>query len=118
LYKIYGAPGFFEHLRGEFAFVLYNSRKGSKRAIAARERFVIKPLVWTVVEDRLLIASEAKAFIPMGWKAKWDIDVIASTGWMLDERTLFEGVRKLLPGHWMEVTEEKGVEAHLYWDAV
>ncbi|KAK2780607.1 hypothetical protein FQN52_002138 [Onygenales sp. PD_12] len=117
LYKIYGAPGFFAHLRGEFAFVLYDSREGSKRIIAARDRFGIKPLVWTTVENRLLLAAESKAFLALGWKPEWDVGAIVDSGWMTDERTLFKGVKKVLPGHWLEITEERGLETHRYWDA-
>ncbi|KAI4153206.1 MAG: hypothetical protein L6R39_001637 [Caloplaca ligustica] len=117
LYKIYGAPAFLEHLRGEFAFVLYDSREGSKKVIAGRDRFGIKPLVWTVVGSRLLMAAEAKAFLPMGWEPEWDVGAIVDGGWMMDDRTLFKGVRKILPGHWMEVTEARGVQTRKYWDA-
>ncbi|KAK4160396.1 putative asparagine synthetase [Cladorrhinum sp. PSN259] len=117
LYKIHGAPGLFKHLRGEFAFVLYDSREGQKKVIAARDRFGIKPLVWTVADGRLLVASETKAFLPLGWKPEWDVEAIVSAGWMLDERTLFKRVNKVLPGHYLEVTEEKGVQDHEYWDA-
>ncbi|KAL8862212.1 MAG: hypothetical protein Q9198_010486, partial [Flavoplaca austrocitrina] len=117
LYKIHGAPAFFEHLRGEFAFVLYDGREGRERVIAGRDRFGIKPLVWTVVDGRLLMAAEAKAFLPMGWKPEWDVGAIVDGGWMMDERTLFKGVKKVLPGHCMEVTEERGVETRKYWDA-
>jgi asparagine synthase (glutamine-hydrolysing) len=117
LYKIYGAPGFFEHLRGEFAFVLFDDREGSRRVIAGRDRFGIKPLVWTIVGGRVLFAAEAKAFLPMGWEPEWNVRGITDSGWMMDDRTLFKGVRKLMPGHWMEVTDERRVEIHKYWDA-
>lgn len=30
---------------------------------------------------------------------------------------MFKDVHKLLPGHWLEVTEERGIETHCYWDA-
>jgi asparagine synthase (glutamine-hydrolysing) len=117
LYKVHGAPVFFEHLRGEFAFVLYDSREGSKRIIAARDRFGIKPMMTAIVEGRLLMAAEAKAFLPFGWKAEWDVGAIVEGGWMMDDRTLFKGVKKLLPGHWLELTEESGMVIHKYWDA-
>ncbi|KAF2839927.1 glutamine-hydrolyzing asparagine synthase [Patellaria atrata CBS 101060] len=117
LYKIHGAPGLFEHLRGEFAFVLYDSRGGMKRVIAGRDRYGIKPMVYTIVEGRLLMAAEAKAFLPMGWKPEWDVAAIVDGGWQMDDRTLFNGVKKLLPGHWIELTEERGMEIHKYWDA-
>lgn len=117
LYKIYGAPGLFEHLRGEFAFVLFDERKTSKKLIASRDRFGIKPLVWTTLGDRVLFAAEAKAFLSLGWKPEWDVRSITDAGWMIDDRTLFKGVRKVMPGHWIEVTDERGLEVHKYWDA-
>lgn len=115
LYTIHGAPGFFEHLRGEFAFVLYDERR--VRVIAGRDRFGIKPLVWTVLGNRVAFAAEAKAFLALGWKPEWNVRGITDSGWMMDDRTVFKGVRKLMPGHWIEVTEERGVEIHKYWDA-
>lgn len=117
LYKAYGAPGFLEHLRGEFSFVLYDEREGSRRVIASRDRYGIKPLFWTVVDDKVLFAAEMKAFLPMGWKPEWDVRGITDSGWILDDRTMFKGVRKLMPGHWIEVTDERGVEIQEYWAA-
>lgn len=117
LYKIHGAPKFLQFLRGEFAFVLFDERKESRRVIAGRDRFGIKPLLWTVVDDRVLFAAEAKAFLPMGWTPEWDVHSISDSGWMMDDRTVFKGVRKLMPGHWMQVTDERGIEIRGYWDA-
>ncbi|QKX61995.1 uncharacterized protein TRUGW13939_09151 [Talaromyces rugulosus] len=116
LYKIHGAPEFLTHLRGEFAFVLYDGRDGAQRLIAARDRYGIKPLVYTRVGSKLLVASEAKAFLPLGWKPRWDVRAIADAGWMFDGRTLFRGVRKVLPGHYLDITEQ-GVRQVKYWDA-
>lgn len=117
LYQIYGAPGFLTHLRGEFAFVLYDGRPGAQRVIAARDRYGIKPLVYTRLGSKLLVASEAKAFLPLGWKPRWDVRAIADAGWMFDDRTLFRGVRKVLPGHYLDITEQDGVRQVKYWDA-
>ncbi|KAL4888143.1 asparagine synthase-domain-containing protein [Aspergillus ambiguus] len=116
LYQIYGAPDFFTHLRGEFAFVLYDNRQVTQRVIAGRDRYGIKPLVYTRLGAKLLVASEAKAFLPMGWKPRWDVRAISDAGWMFDERTLFCGVRKVLPGHYLDITEG-GVQQVKYWDA-
>ncbi|KAI0547808.1 asparagine synthase-domain-containing protein [Xylaria curta] len=117
LYKIHGAPDFLTHLRGEFAFVLYDGRGETRRVIVARDRFGIKPLVYTRVGSKLLAASEAKAFIPLGWKPRWDVRAIADAGWMFDDRTLFRGVKKVLPGHYLDITDQGGVQQVKYWDA-
>lgn len=39
------------------------------------------------------------------------------SGWMGDDRTVFKNVFKLMPGHWIDVTEERGVEVKRYWNA-
>jgi asparagine synthetase B (glutamine-hydrolysing) len=82
-------------LRGEFAFVLYDSNR--QILFAARDRFGIKPLYYTVADGRLLIASEMKAFLPFGWKAQWDIDSVVQNGDFSDDRTIFKGVNKVSP---------------------
>jgi asparagine synthetase B (glutamine-hydrolysing) len=82
-------------LRGEFAFVLYDSKR--QLLFAARDRFGIKPLYYTMSEGRLLLASEMKAFLPLGWKPEWDIDSIMHNGDFSDDRTVFKGVRKVYP---------------------
>jgi asparagine synthase (glutamine-hydrolysing) len=92
LYKQHGIS-FLRHLRGEFALCLYDSR--AKYFVAARDRYGIKPLFWTFLEGRLLVASEAKAFLPLGWKPKWDVKCLMDDGWRHDQRTPFEGVNKV-----------------------
>src|SRR5215217_7617676 len=52
-------PACLEHLRGEFAFVIWDGATGS--VFAARDRFGIKPLFYAQHGDALLLASEAKA---------------------------------------------------------
>ncbi|KAG7070915.1 asparagine synthase [Colletotrichum scovillei] len=118
LYQRYGVPVLFEHLRGEFAFVLYDERSGD--VIAARDRFGIKPLFWTYSSEtpaKLLIASEIKGFLPMGWEPEWDVDAICSGAAALGEGTLFKGVKKVLPGHWVRFGRDGSVTQLRYWDA-
>jgi asparagine synthase (glutamine-hydrolysing) len=91
LYQKYGI-NFLSKLRGEFALVLYDSER--QLLVAARDRYGIKPLFWTMVYNRLLVSSEAKAFLPLGWKAEWDVRSLIEEGWLHDERTIFKGVRK------------------------
>ncbi|KAL4414220.1 asparagine synthase [Colletotrichum abscissum] len=118
LYQHHGVRGLFKHLRGEFAFVLYGERSGD--VIAARDRFGIKPLFWTYSSEtpaKLLIASEIKGFLPMGWGPEWDVDAICSGAAVLGEGTLFKGVKKVLPGHWVQFGRDGSVTQHRYWDA-
>lgn len=117
LYQIHGIPACLTHLRGEFSFVIYDNRQDSRRIIAARDRYGIKPLVYTKLGSKLLVASEAKAFLPMGWEPRWDVRAISDAGWMFDDRTLFRGVKKVLPGHYLNIAEQGSVHQVKYWDA-
>ncbi|KAK2589499.1 hypothetical protein QQS21_012825 [Conoideocrella luteorostrata] len=115
LYKRYGTPALFKYLRGEFAFVLYDGKE--ERVIAGRDRYGIKPLMWTIIGDKIVFGAEAKAFLAMGWKPEWDVHAISDCGWMSDDRTIFKGVKKLLPGQWMEISSDGTIQTHTYWDA-
>lgn len=114
LYEEYDLS-FLQHLRGEFALNIYDAKKD--RFIAARDRFGIKPLYYTVYNNTLLVGSEIKSFIPLGWKAEWDIDSIMNNGPVTDMRTCFKGVYKLPPGHYLVATSSGSIEVRPYWDA-
>jgi asparagine synthase (glutamine-hydrolysing) len=120
LYMHHGL-NFVNHLRGEFSVVLFDENE--QHLIALRDRFGIKPLFWTIQEDpetrerRLLIAAEMKAFLPIGWQPVWDVRSLMDAGWNHDERTIFKGVKKVRPGHYMLCTGVGSIEQRQYWDA-
>ncbi|MGK7936525.1 MAG: hypothetical protein AB4206_12120 [Xenococcaceae cyanobacterium] len=58
------------HLRGEFAFVIFDEHNQS--LFAARDRFGIKPLYYTIYQNTLYLASEIKALFAAGVPASWD----------------------------------------------
>jgi asparagine synthetase B (glutamine-hydrolysing) len=80
-------------MRGEFAFILWDDRR--KHLFVGRDRFGIKPLYYVQAGNKLLVASEIKAFIPMGWTPEWDVDSIMNFGQYHDDRTNFRGVCKV-----------------------
>ena len=92
LYQQHGTL-FLQYLYGEFALCLYDSQ--TNFFIAARDRYGIKPLFWMVAEEKLLVASEAKAFLPFGWTPRWDVKALMDDGWRHDQRTPFDGVSKV-----------------------
>lgn len=63
LYREFGLECF-EHLRGEFAFVLYD--KANRILVAARDRFGIKPLYLARLDGGFVFASEMKAILASG----------------------------------------------------
>ncbi len=108
--------GALEHLRGEFAFVLWDARE--RRLMAARDRFGTKPLCWTEHDGALWIASQAKALFAAGVPARWDLASLEHAARMqypLPEATLFRDVHELAPGH-MLLASEGRVSIQRYWD--
>ena len=106
---------FLDSLRGEFALCLWDARKSL--LICARDRFGVKPLFYGQVKGRLLVASEIKAFLPLGLEPEWDIHSTVNYGIDCDSRTLFKGISKLMPGHYMTATLSGSLSIHQYWDA-
>ncbi|KAF7320521.1 Asparagine synthase [Mycena chlorophos] len=115
--QLYKRDGFncLRDLRGEWAFILYDSRR--RLVFAARDRLGIRPLHYTFLPDGgLLMASEIKAFLPMGWKPEWDIESIVDNGEFVDERTTFKGVSKLAAGFFMVARASGHFKTEAYWD--
>lgn len=102
------------HLRGMFAFALWDGN----RLFAARDRFGIKPFYYAVVDGALYFASEMKALLPILPDIATDADALAeymTFQYTIGEKTLFRGIRQLLPGH--ALTVENGVlRVFRYWD--
>lgn len=113
LYEDYG-PECLHHLRGEYAFALWDAR--NQLLIAGRDRFGVKPLFYAEHNGALYLASEAKALFAMGVAAAWDPESVYAGGFVVSaERTLFRGVRNVPPGHFLRATRE-GHRVHQYWD--
>ncbi|QEL14669.1 asparagine synthase (glutamine-hydrolyzing) [Limnoglobus roseus] len=93
------SDGVAARLRGEFAFVLWDTRR--RRLLAARDPFGVKPLVFHADSRRTVFASEAKALFALGVPAAWDAAAlwqVCGMQYPLPGQTLFRGVRELLPG--------------------
>ncbi len=116
LYEEYGTQCL-HHLRGEFAFVLWDERNQS--LFAARDRFGIKPLYYAKIGDSLCFASEAKALFTLGLKPRWDRESYYDSQCMIgiprQDRSLFEGVNQLPPGHFMLASAAQ-TKVIRYWD--
>lgn len=92
LYMHYG-PSFLSHLRGEFALVLWDVRR--QVLVAARDRYEIKSLYYTVVGGRLLVGTEMKCSLPFGWRPEWDARGLREHSWKFSSRTFFEGMHSV-----------------------
>lgn len=112
LYKSKGVECL-KSLRGEFSFCLWDSRKSS--LFVGRDRFGVKPLFYTHINGRLLIASEMKAFLSLGWEPEWDVDSVMNSKAFFENKTLFRGVYNLEPGHYFTASYDQDMVIKKYW---
>jgi asparagine synthase (glutamine-hydrolysing) len=104
------------HLRGMFAFALWDEKR--RRLFCARDPFGIKPFYYTIANGRFYFASEAKALLPFLTDIQTDPQAFAeyiTFQYTLGERTMFSGIRQLMPGHIL-ICENGKVSTHRYWD--
>ena len=114
-YETYGAR-FLSHLRGMFAFALWD--EGKRRLIAARDRFGIKPFYYALIDGVLYFASEVKALLPFLPGIDTDSDALAeylTFQYTIGEKTLFKHVHQLLPGHYL-IVDNGSIQTKRYWD--
>lgn len=106
-----------EHLRGMFAFAIWDDRK--KELFLARDRVGIKPLYYYWNGQKLLFASELKSILedPSVDRAidPFALDDFLTYLYIPAPKTIFKEIRKLLPGHTLTLSE-RGLKEEEYWD--
>jgi asparagine synthase (glutamine-hydrolysing) len=107
-----------DYLRGMFAFAIWDQRK--KELFIARDRLGVKPLYYVHCEDgSLYFASEIKALLEAR-AVKSEINYAVLSDYLANhatsgEETLFNGIKRLLPGHLMTWRDGE-VSIRSYWD--
>jgi len=101
LYEEHG-PDCVEHLRGMFAFAIWDDRE--KQLFLARDRMGQKPLVYRHEPGRLLFASELKSLLQVPGAPR-DIDPVSLNEYLTYQyvpapRCLLAGFQKLPPAHY------------------
>ncbi len=108
--------GAVDRLRGMFAYGLWDEQ--ADELLLVRDRFGIKPLYYAQVGDVLCFASEAKALLPFLPAIETDRDGLKdylAFQFCLAGKTLFAGVRELLPGHRLRIRNGT-VTNERYWE--
>ena len=98
LYKRHGLD-FVQHLRGEFAFALFDEQ--NERLVLVRDRFGIKPLYVRVTDDFVAYGSEVKSILmhpdsPRRLDRQMVLHQMMQV--MVPGRTSFEGIEAIEPG--------------------
>lgn len=114
LYEEYGL-GFVCHLRGMFAFALWDAQR--RRLVLARDRIGEKPLYYRRDGNALFFASEIKALLMRSGTRRVHAQAVCdflATGYVPAPRTFYQGIQKLPPAHLL-VYEASHVSVKPYW---
>ncbi len=106
--------------RGMFAFALWDTR--SRELWLVRDRIGIKPLYYSVHNNRIAFASQVNALL----KDPDQERVVDDEGlyhYLTFQGTpapgtLLRGIKKVPPGTWLRVDESGSIREHRYWDVL
>ena len=114
LFELYGMK-FLNRLHGMFAFAIWDTV--DKNLILARDRMGVKPLYYAFYQNAIYFASEQKALFTAGIPLEISengLDEYFFNRFVAGENTLYNRVKKLLPGHYM-VLENNGYTTFKKW---
>ena len=104
-------------LNGDFAIAILDQR--SNQLYLVRDRAGVKPLVYSSEPDRFLFGSEVKALIAGGLRPQLATESLQRYfvfKYMPGCETLFRGVRRVPPGHYLEYDIATGAQRLVgYW---
>lgn len=103
-------------LQGMFAFALHDSLRGELWLV--RDRLGIKPLYYARSPAGLAFASEPKALLP--WFGPPRVDPVGLAQFLqlnftCAPHTLFQGIFKLPPGHYLRLGSDSEPRLHTWW---
>jgi len=117
LYREKGV-GFLNDLNGMYAGAIFDKQK--EKLILFRDRFGIKPLYYTQRDNNFLFSSEVKPLLQGSGSPKQAnvsrIPTFFTYRYVPGEETMFQGIKKLLPGHFLEYDLQTGdFRIERYW---
>jgi len=110
-------PDCVQHLNGMFAIAIWDTKK--RTLFLARDRLGKKPLYYFHRPHQLLFGSELKALLQVpDFPNRIDpraIDMFLTYQYIPHPYTIYEGVRKLPPGHYAVYSQDR-LEVKNYWN--
>jgi len=106
-----------DHIYGMFAFLIFD--ESEEKYFALRDQFGTKPLYYYITADNNILCStmirniiDKEDFIK---EINTDmLQIYMSLTYVAGEDTFFKGLKKLMPGHWLEFKDGK-LEIGRYW---
>jgi asparagine synthase (glutamine-hydrolysing) len=115
---LWGVEAAIERTIGMFAFALWDRK--TRTLVLARDRLGIKPLYYAATPERVLFASQLKAFrAAPRWTPTIDDDAIVGYlrhAYVAQPQTIYREARKLPPGHVLTLREGLAAEPKCFWD--
>ncbi len=116
LFELYGTK-MLNRLNGMFAIAIWD--KLEKKLTLIRDRMGVKPLYYSFFNETLYFASEQKALFAAGVPLKIDengMQEFIFNRFVGGEKTIYQNVNKLLPGHFMNIYQNGKIEIEKWWD--
>jgi asparagine synthase (glutamine-hydrolysing) len=116
LFQLYGLK-MLNRLNGMFAFVIWDKKE--RKLTAVRDRMGVKPLYYSFYNETFYFGSEEKALFTAGVPLKMAKDGMEEyifNRFVAGENTLYENVKKVLPGHILTIHESGKTTNEKWWD--
>jgi asparagine synthase (glutamine-hydrolysing) len=116
LFELYGLK-MLHRLNGMFAIAIWDKLK--KKLTLIRDRMGVKPLYYSNYNETLYFASEQKALFAAGVPLKIDengLQEFIFNRFVAGDKTMYQNIYKLLPGHFMNIYESGKIEIEKWWD--
>ena len=116
LFELYGTQ-MLHRLNGMYAIVIWD--KLEKKLTVLRDRMGVKPLYYSFYNETFYFASEQKALFVAGVPLKISdngMQEFIFNRFVTGEKTMYENVYKLLPGHFMTIEENGKITTTKWWD--
>jgi asparagine synthase (glutamine-hydrolysing) len=115
---LWGVEAAIERAIGMVAFALWDRK--TRSLTLARDRLGIKPLYYAATPERILFASQLKAFRPAPhWKPTIDEDAVVGYlrhAYIAQPRTIYREAEKLAPGHILTLRGGSTPSPKCFWD--
>ncbi|MCX8080284.1 MAG: asparagine synthase (glutamine-hydrolyzing) [Bacteroidia bacterium] len=112
-------PKCLHYFKGMFAFVIYDFEK--KTIFAARDRFGVKPLYYYFSDDHVVFSSEIRPmlrYLPVRFSLNRDtLNIYLNYQTFFHDQTPVRQIKMLLPGHYIEFSENKKEMVQYYHPA-
>jgi asparagine synthase (glutamine-hydrolysing) len=117
LYEEFGTDCL-HHLRGMFAFAIWDSR--NNELFAARDHLGQKPFFYSLLDGRLMFASEIKALTAVDHRLRrlspQALDQYLALRIICPPKTMFQDIHKLPPAHYLRYRPGGEPMVRRYWD--